>query len=138
MDKVMCKMTVFFEEPFWVGVFEHIDNEKLSVCKVTFGAEPKDYEVYDFILREYYHLKLSPAVAAVEKQSSVNPKRMQRNVKCQLEQKGIGTKAQQALKLQQEQCKAERKVKSREQKQAEAERMFELKQQKRREKHKGH
>ena len=138
MEKVMCKMTVVFDEPFWVAVFECIDNEKLSVCKVTFGAEPKDYEVYDFILREYYHLKFSPAVATVEKRGTVNPKRMQRNVKRQLEQKGIGTKAQQALKLQQEQCKAERKVKSREQKKAEAERMFELKQQKRREKHKGH
>ena len=138
MDKVMCKMTVFFEEPFWVGVFERIDNEKLSVCKVTFGPEPKEYEVYDFILCEYYHLKFSPAVATVEKQKSVNLKRMQRNVKCQLKQKGIGTKAQQALKLQQEQCKTERKVKSREQEQAEIERRFELKQQKRREKHKGH
>lgn len=138
MDKVMCRMTVFFEKPFWVGVFERIDNEKLSVCKVTFGAEPKDYEVYDFISREYYHLKFSPAVATVEKQKFVNPKRMQRNVKCQLEQKGIGTKAQQALKLQQEQCKTERKAKSREKKQAEVEQRFELKQQKRREKHKGH
>lgn len=138
MDKVTCKMTVFFEKPFWVGVFEHIDNEKLSVCKVTFGAEPKDYEVYDFILREYCHLKFSLAVETVEKHSSVNPKRMQRNAKYQLKQQGIGTKAQQALKLQQEQNKAERKVKSREQKQKEAERMFELKQQKRREKHKGH
>ena len=138
MDKVMCKMTVFFEQPFWVGVFERIDNEKLSVCKVTFGAEPKDYEVYDFISREYYHLKFSPAVATVEKQRFVNPKRMQRNVKCQLKQKGIGTKAQQALKLQQEQCKIERIEKRSEQKQAAVERGFELKQQKRREKHKGH
>ena len=138
MDKVMCKMTVFFEEPFWVGVFEHIDNEKLSVCKITFGAEPKDYEVYDFILCEYYHLKFSPTVATVEKQRPVNPKRRQRNVKCQLKQKGVGTKAQQALKLQQEQCKTERKVKCHEQKRAEIERRFELKQQKRKEKHKGH
>lgn len=138
MDKVMCKMTVFFEEPFWVGVFERIDNEKLSACKVTFGTEPKDYEVYDFILRGYHHLKFSPAVTTVEKKGSVNPKRMQRNVKYQLKQNGVGTKAQQALKLQQEQCKIARKVKSHEQKQAMIERKFELKQQKRREKHKGH
>ena len=138
MDEAMCKMTVFFENPFWVGVIERIDNEKLSVCKITFGAEPKDYEVYDFISREYCHLKFSPAVATVEKQRFVNPKRMQRNVKCQLKQKGIGTKAQQALKLQQEQCKIERIEKRSEQKQAAVERRFELKQQKRREKHKGH
>lgn len=39
MDKVSDKLTVFFEEPFWVGVFEHIENGKLSVAKVTFGAE---------------------------------------------------------------------------------------------------
>ena len=51
---------------------------------------------------------------------------------------GIGTKSQQALKLQQEQFKTERKKKTREQKQAEEERLFELKQQKKREKHKGH
>ena len=39
MDKVSDKLTVFFEEPFGVGVFEHIENGKLSVAKVTFGAE---------------------------------------------------------------------------------------------------
>ena len=36
-------LTVLFEDPFWVGIFERIDDGKLSVCKVTFGAEPKDY-----------------------------------------------------------------------------------------------
>lgn len=29
-------MILFFEDPFWVGVFERIDEGKLSVCKVTF------------------------------------------------------------------------------------------------------
>ena len=41
MDKVNGKLTVFFEEPFWVGIFERIEDGKLSVAKVTFGAEPK-------------------------------------------------------------------------------------------------
>ena len=63
MDKVSGRLTVFFEEPFWVGVFERISEGKLSVCKVTFGTEPKDYEVYDFILKNYYCLRFSPAVA---------------------------------------------------------------------------
>ena len=45
-------LTVFFEEPFWVGVFERVSGGKLSVCKVTFGAEPKDYETYDFVLKK--------------------------------------------------------------------------------------
>ena len=114
MDEAMCKMTVFFENPFWVGVIERIDNEKLSVCKITFGAEPKDYEVYDFISREYCHLKFSPAVATVVKETKRNPKRMQRNAQKQMHENGIGTKSQQALKMQQEQNKQERKLRSQE------------------------
>lgn len=43
--------------------------------------------------------------------------------------KGIGTKSQPALKLQQEQYKQERKIRSKEKKEAEKLRMFELKQQ---------
>ena len=80
----------------------------------------------------------SPAVETVVKESKKNPKRMQRDAKKQMQQNGIGKKAQQALKLQQEQNKQERKVRSREQKEAEEIRMFELKQQKKKEKHKGH
>ena len=35
-------LTVLFEDPFWIGLFEKTDNEGLHVCKVTFGAEPKN------------------------------------------------------------------------------------------------
>ena len=138
MDKVSDKLTVFFEEPFWVGVFEHIEDEKLSVAKVTFGAEPKDYEIQKYLQKYYYSLQFSPAVATVVKEAKRNPKRMQRNAKKQMQENGIGTKSQQALKLQQEQNKQERKLKSRNRKEAEEMRMFELKQQKKKEKHKGH
>ena len=137
MGKEQCKLTVLFEEPFWVGVFERIEKGKLSVAKVTFGAEPRDYEVYEFILKHYYDLHFSPAVATVVKESKQNPKRIQRDIKKSLAKSGIGTKSQQALKLQQEQTKQERKIKSREQKLAEADRLFDLKQQKKREKHRG-
>ena len=56
MDKVNGKLTVFFEEPFWVGIFERIEDGKLSVAKVTFGAEPKDYEVQEYIQKCYFSL----------------------------------------------------------------------------------
>ncbi len=138
MDNVRGGLTVYFEEPFWVGIFERFCDGKLSVAKITFGAEPKDYEIQAFILKYYYRLRFSPAVAAAAKELKKNPKRMQREARKQLKDTGIGTKSQQALKLQQEQGKQERKQKSREQKLAEAERMFELKQQKKREKHRGH
>ena len=137
MDKVSGSLTVFFEEPFWVGVFERISDNKSSVCKVAFGAEPKDYEIYDFVLRNYYHLRFSPAVATDVKEAGRSPKRVQREVRKQVQHTGIGTKSQQALKLQQEQLKTERKIVGREQREAEKQRQFELKQQKRKEKHRG-
>ena len=138
MDRICGRLTVFFEDPFWVGVFERIENRKLSVAKVTFGAEPKDYEVLELINRNYYYLQFSPAIETVIKDTRKNPKRAQRDAKKQTLETGIGTKSQQALKLQQEQNKQERKVRSREQRDAESQRLFELKQIKKREKHKGH
>ncbi|MDD3220288.1 MAG: YjdF family protein [Lachnospiraceae bacterium] len=137
MDKTIERFTIFFEEPFWVGVFERISDGRLSVCKVTFGAEPKDYEVYRYILENYSRLKFSPAVKTDVKKSASNPKRIQREVKRQLQDTGIGTKSQQALQLQREEMKTERKKCSKEQRDAMKERMFELKQQKRKEKHRG-
>lgn len=62
MEKITGKLTVFFDDPFWVGVFERIEENKLSVCRVVFGAEPKDYEVYDFILKNYSNLKFSSSI----------------------------------------------------------------------------
>ena len=125
MDKASGKLTVYFEEPFWVGVFERIEDGKLSVAKVTFGAEPKDYEVQEYIQKYYFSLKFSPAVDTVVKDIKRNPKRMQREAKKQMQETGIGTKSQQALKLQQEQNKQEPKVRSREKKEAYELRMFE-------------
>ena len=138
MGKVSNRLTVYFEDPFWVGAFERIEHGKISVTKVTFGAEPKDYEIQEFILKNYYNLQFSPTLDTVVKEAKKNPKRMQREVKKQMQEKGIGTKSQQALKLQQEQNKLVRKERKRERKEEEALRRFTLKQQKKREKHKGH
>ena len=131
-------LTVFFEEPFWVGVFERMEEGKLVVCKVTFGAEPKDYEVWEFVLRHYQDLKFSPAIKTELKQSADNPKRRQRSIKKQLQNVGVGTKSQQALAVQREELKAEHKKNSKEYRDAEKQRHYELKQQKRKEKHRGH
>ncbi len=138
MDEQGVKLTVFFEGPFWVGVFERVSEGKLTVCRVTFGAEPKDGEVWEFVLRNYYKLKFSPAVEAPIKRTAGNPKRRQRDAAKQVQAVGIGTKSQQALKLQQEELKACRAQLSKERREADRDRQFELRQEKRREKHRGH
>ena len=138
MDAEYVNLTVFFENPFWVGVFERVSNGRLSVCKVTFGAEPKDYEVWEFVLKHYNKLAFSPAIESEVKKTADNPKRRQREARKQLCAFGIGTKSQRALQMQREEIKMERKQVSRAQREAEKQRQFDLKQQKRKEKRKGH
>ncbi len=140
MCKIVSKLTVLFEDPFWVGIYERECDGQYEVCKIIFGAEPKDYEVYDFILKNWNSLKFSPALCEeiTYNYKRVNPKRMRRLIEKEQHSVGIGTKAQQALKAQREQGKLERKTRSREQRETEKERQFELRQEKRKEKHRGH
>ncbi len=138
MNESIVTLTVYFEDPFWVGVIEKVENNKLSVCKITFGAEPKDSEIFDFVLHRYYDLKFSPAVEVKRKHSADNPKRRQRNVKKQLQNIGVGTKSQQALALGREVMKQARKKKSKEEREQEKQSLFNLKKQQRKEKHTGH
>ena len=137
MEKITGKLTVFFDDPFWVGVFERIEENKLSVCRVVFGAEPKDYEVYDFILKNYSNLKFSSSIEVEVKKGNTNPKRLQREARKQSKQVGIGTKSQLALQQQREEMKLERKTKLRQRRELEKQRKFELKQEKRKQKHRG-
>lgn len=37
MDKVEGSLQVFFEDPFWVGIFENESDGRMQVCKVTFA-----------------------------------------------------------------------------------------------------
>lgn len=137
MNKVQIKLTVLFDGAFWIGVFERVIDNKLEVAKVTFGAEPKDIEIYNFILNKYQYLKFSNGISINQKtQKEVNPKRMQRLVKKQVD-KSLGTKSQQALKLQQEQHKIDRKSISKQKKEEFLKLKFEMKQKKRQQKHKG-
>ena len=138
MGKVSLVLTVYFEEPFWVGVFELETCGKLSCSRVVFGAEPRDAEILEFFLKHYPEFRFSPAVATVAAKTVRNPKRLQREASKQVGAQGIGTKSMQALKLQQEQNKLERRKISREMKEADKARKFELKQQKKSEKHRGH
>ena len=138
MEDVCGKLTVFFEDPFWVGVFERIEGDRLSVSKVTFGGEPKDYEVLQYVLDHYHELTFSPPVVSEERERADSPKRRQRAAAREMQTVGVGTRSQQALQAQRELMKAERKTISKEARELEAQRRFELKQQKKKEKKRGH
>ena len=59
---LQSSLTILFEAPFWIGLYERTDSGKYEVCKITFGSEPKDYEVYDFLLKNWHKLKFSPPI----------------------------------------------------------------------------
>nr|WP_326185625.1 YjdF family protein [uncultured Oscillibacter sp.] len=139
METGYARLTVYFEDPFWVGLYERGGGGTYQVCRIVFGAEPRDQEVYALLLEQWRRLRFSPSMAAegpVERR--VNPKRMRRQIKRELQSAGTGTKARQALKLRREQGKETRKRQSRAEREAEAERQLALRREKRREKHRGH
>lgn len=137
MRKISGKLTVFFENPFWVGIFENFENDNLSVCKVTFGSEPKEYEIYDFILKKFYNLQFSNEMKSNFNEKAKNPKRIQREIKKELQSKKFLKKSEEILKLQYEENKKERKVKTKQEKELEKQKKFLLKQEKKKKKHRG-
>ena len=110
MECGYARLTVWFADPFWVGVYEREAEGRLEVCRHTFGAEPKDGEVWQWLL----------------------------SARNRPEKTGAGTKAQQALQLQREARRAERAQRHRQRDAAEEERRFRLRQEKKKEKRRGH
>lgn len=138
METAKAKLTVLFDTPFWVALFERETNGTYEVCRVVFSPEPRDQEVYSYILSHYSRLEFSPAIQTeTAPDREINPKRAQRLARKQTLPAAIGTKAQQALQLQREQAKTARRALTREQRDMEEARRYRLRQEKRKEKHRG-
>lgn len=78
MEQGYARITVCFEAPFWIGVLEREWGGTLEVCKIVFGAEPRDYEVYAFLMSHWRELRFSPPVTGVRRAEAANPKRARR------------------------------------------------------------
>lgn len=139
MQRITAKLTVYFEDPFWVGVYESESCGQLEVCKTVFGAQPKDCEIYEYFIAHWRELLFTAPIPAEKRRTChQNPKRIARSVRAALSQRGTGTKAQQALGQAQEQYRLLRSANRRERLQEEKRKKFELRQQKKKEKHRGH
>jgi hypothetical protein len=136
------KATIFFDKRFWLGTFERTDKEGYSVARHIFGAEPSDNEVYEFVLHHFNELKFGSAKEITIEIKRMNPKRVQREVKREMEKIKETTKpstlAQDYMREELEKNKKTRKQNSSAQKQARKDAQFALKQDKRKEKHRGH
>ncbi len=136
MEKISCKLTVYFDDPFWAAICERQCAGRLEAAKVVFGAEPKDYEVYAYFLSN--QPVFSPAIPLEQKPyRRPNPKRARRLAQRQIAAR-IGTKAQQALQLQYQQNKLEQKARRRNQREEKKEQQFAIRTQKKKAKHRGY
>ena len=132
------RLTILFEDPFWIGLYEREDDTGYAVCRIVFGGEPRDQEVYAHLLEHWRTLRFSPPRPGTEHlPPPKSPKRRQREARRMTQAAGIGTKAQQALRLQREQGGRERKAARRARDEAEEKRKFQLRQEKKKQKHRG-
>lgn len=138
MAQTALTLTVYFEDPFWVGVFERVEDDQLSVCRHVFGAEPTNAEVLAFVQQRFRQLSFSPVVTTDHKANHINPKRRQRAARKAVETRGIGTKAQQALAAQREVEKNARTTSRRSIREATQAERYAKRRTRRKAKHRGH
>ena len=134
---VSSTLTVYHDGQFWVGLAEHVEGGKYGVARIVFGAEPSDEEILRFVTSEWEKLSFFGDKAIETNKPAKNPKRRAREAAKALKRPAMSTKAQQALKLQQEQGKEKRHALSKMQREAEEQRRFALRQEKRKDKHRG-
>lgn len=136
------KATIFFEKRLWVGTFERTDKEGYAVARHIFGGEPSDPEIHAFVLNHYTHLKFGAAKEIQVQIQRMNPKRMQRQVRREMEKfketSSPSTLAQDYMREELEKQKKIKKTLSSAQEKAYKDAQFTLKQEKKKEKHRGH
>lgn len=140
--KHTIKVTILLENSLWVGIFERTDKNHYAVARQIFGDEPTDAQLYEFVSTHFYELKFTEPQDFKLIIKRKNPKRMQREVKREMEKakKGLSstTHAQEVLRLELEKNKKAKKNVSKSEKEKLLENKFQLRQEKRKEKHRGH
>jgi hypothetical protein len=138
---LIIKATVFLDGSFWVGVFERTDKKGYSAARKIFGGEPSDAEVYEFILKHFDELKFGSSQEFTVVIKRMNPKRLQREVRREMEKikenSKPSTHAQDYMRLELEKHKQEKRSLSKKEKEARLQEQFLLKQEKRKKKHRG-
>lgn len=112
---MVAVFTIFFEDPFWVGVLESEEDGVLTVARHVFGAEPGNAELRYFMLYRFADMPRSKAGTGRgggREARLRNPKRALREAAREAG-RPVSTKAQAALSAAMSELKVERKASSR-------------------------
>ncbi|MFJ2778409.1 YjdF family protein [Kitasatospora sp. NPDC087315] len=95
--------SVFFDDPFWVGVLEIAGSGGVRAARHVFGGEPGNAELLAFVRQDFGRL-LDAALAAPEvaaerraRQPRVSPKRLARQAAKEQTARPLSTAAEEAL-----------------------------------------
>ena len=134
-------LTVYHDGQFWVGVYERVENDCYSVCRIVFGAEPSNEEILDLICSKFNGLRFTNPIVHEEAETvpklAANPKRRQREASREMAKRGPSTKAQQTLSEEREASALQRRADARDRREDEKRQRFERHQEKRKAKHRG-
>ena len=91
-EGLLLSFTLFFEDPSLVGLFTYSEDNNAKYCRVVFGKEPTDTELFQYFLQNFRRLQFTDSCpAAPEDIVPGNPKRRKREISKQLRQQ-FGTK----------------------------------------------
>lgn len=133
-------LTILHDGQFWIALCEHEEAGRYGARRIVFGPhEPTDELVFAFVCSQWDRLDFRMGVQSADGETGmradrINPKRLQRIVRRTVGARGVGTKAQQAIREGYEAHKDECREQGKDARRAEEQRRFELKQQKRKEK----
>lgn len=71
MNQTSLSITVFFEDPFWIALFEYREDPFSYLKRVVFGSEPSEQLVYDWVIQNWYELCFHEPVEAVTKKQHI-------------------------------------------------------------------
>jgi len=130
--RVSSTLTVYHDGQFWVGVYERVENDRYSVCRIVFGAEPSNEEILGLICSKFNGLRFTNPIVSEEVEAApklaANPKRRQREASREMAKRGPSTKAQQALSEEREAFALQRKADVRGRREDEKRQRFEQRQ----------
>jgi len=101
-DEIKCVtsvFTVFFEDPFWVGVLEENYNGINYMGKHIFGAEPSNSELLLFYVYEFENIKKIKISETDIKTKKMNFKKSISKSRKTQNKIGVGTKSQNLFKI---------------------------------------
>jgi hypothetical protein len=137
-------ITILFDAPFWVALFERTEKGEYAVARVVIStSEPESVEIVDFLDNlDFEKLQYTKPIATEKvRKEKISFKKQQKLAKKATTAGTVNyvySKAQMLLKEQFEVNKKTKKIVTKQQKEEIDQRKFDIRQQKNKEKHKGH